>query len=566
MKHNFFLLLGLSVLSYFNTAYSSNTDENADKAPAPELNGETLHIASTSDLAGLTMTWIREYNRINPSVKFVYRNIPDNQTDKPDGIYFVTEDVLLPAGNEAPWTVRIGQQAVVPVFNADNPMIRSIITQGLSDDEFARLFSGTGSNTWAEVLDGGLNKPVSLYMTDEANVRSCVSGFSKIDQDALKVILKAKPEDLIASIQQDPYSIGFCRLSDMRREGRNELPEKIRLLPVDKNRNGRMDYFESIYNTPDDLSRGVWIGKFPHALSGSIYALSQARPENKNELAFLAWIMTDGVSHLVSNGYSDLISTEKQAALAIIMNNPPNEITTTGSTATGAFTWLIILGIATGTILVLAVFFFIISSLRTEKAVEIITITPAFNESTVNVPQGLFFDKAHTWAFMEEDGTIKMGIDDFMPHITGTITRVIMKEPGEMVRRGEKIVTIIRYGKQLSLYAPVSGTIKSQNDNLNRNSSLINTSPFKDGWIYRIEPKNWLREIQLMLMGENYRNWLRHEFTRLRYFFETSMKSHSTVYDHVILQDGGELRDNVLADMEPEVWEEFQSSFIDSSR
>jgi glycine cleavage system H lipoate-binding protein len=198
--------------------------------------------------------------------------------------------------------------------------------------------------------------------------------------------------------------------------------------------------------------------------------------------------------------------------------------------------------------------------------VEIITITPAFNESTVNVPQGLFFDKAHTWAFMEEDGTIKMGIDDFMPHITGTITRVIMKEPGEMVRRGEKIVTIIRYGKQLSLYAPVSGTIKSQNDNLNRNSSLINTSPFKDGWIYRIEPKNWLREIQLMLMGENYRNWLRHEFTRLRYFFETSMKSHSTVYDHVILQDGGELRDNVLADMEPEVWEEFQSSFIDSSR
>ncbi len=42
--------------------------------------------------------------------------------------------------------------------------------------------------------------------------------------------------------------------------------------------------------------------------------------------------------------------------------------------------------------------------------------------------------------------------------------------------------------------------------------------------------------------------------------------SNNAVYNHVVLQDGGELKDNVLADLGPEVWEEFQTKFIDPSK
>ncbi len=121
---------------------------------------------------------------------------------------------------------------------------------------------------------------------------------------------------------------------------------------------------------------------------------------------------------------------------------------------------------------------------------------------------------------MEKDGLIRVGIDDFLQHATGTITRVMMKEPGEILRRGEKILTLTKFGKQLNLYSPVSGTIKARNANLQGNSSLVNTSPFADGWVYLVEPKNWLRELQFMMMGEKHREWLKDEFTRLRNFFE----------------------------------------------
>jgi hypothetical protein len=69
-----------------------------------------------------------------------------------------------------------------------------------------------------------------------------------------------------------------------------------------------------------------------------------------------------------------------------------------------------------------------------------------------------------------------------------------------------------------------------------------------------------------MFMGEKYKEWLRNEFSRLRDFVADSLKVNTMAYSHVILQDGGELSDNVLADLGPEVWEDFQTRFIDTSK
>jgi glycine cleavage system H lipoate-binding protein len=167
---------------------------------------------------------------------------------------------------------------------------------------------------------------------------------------------------------------------------------------------------------------------------------------------------------------------------------------------------------------------------------------------------------------MEKDGTVKVGVDDFLQHITGQLTRIKMKSPGEKIRRGEKILTINRNGKQLEISSPVTGTIKEQNDALNAYSSIVNSAPYTDGWVYSIEPTNWLREIQLMFMAEKYREWLKNEFSRLKDFFATSLRSNDPVYAHIVLQDGGEIADNTLAELGPEVWEEFQNKFINSSK
>ena len=189
-----------------------------------------------------------------------------------------------------------------------------------------------------------------------------------------------------------------------------------------------------------------------------------------------------------------------------------------------------------------------------------------FNESSILIPKGLYFDKTHTWAFMEKNGVVKIGIDDFLLHITGTLSRVKMKNLGDKIQKGEAALTIINNGKQLTINAPISGTIKSLNNQIVDDASIVNFSPYNDGWIYTIEPSNWLRDTQFLIMADKYKDWLKNEFTRLKDFFALNIQTSNGGFVPVMFQDGGELKENVLADLEPEVWEEFQMKFINTSK
>ncbi len=495
-----------------------------------------------------------------PGVKFSVETTDGSEINKAGTIYILSADSKTsPSG----WKMDIGRNVIVPVLNAKNPMFRETVDQGISTGEFASVFSGTGKMNWSDLVKGGQNKPVNQYIIDEAVVLTAVSDFIQKDPAAINANRIAGAAEFMAAIQKDPYAIGFCRLSDIRREGSNEIDQNISLLPIDKNGNGRMDNFENIYNSPDDLSRGVWIGKYPHALAGNIYAMSLAKPTDKNAVAFLSWIMTDGGKYLVSNGYGDLISLEKQANLAVLSGNQGNEVQVQSP---ASLSWLLILVLVIVAVLMVMGLTYLFTRHESIPGEEVLRPIPALNEDAVRSPKGLYYDKTHTWAFMERDGSVRIGIDDFLLHITGTITRITMKEAGEYVRRGEKILTLTKFGKQLSLYSPVSGIIKAQNAKLNENSSLVNNYPYAEGWVYLVEPKNWLRELQFMWLGEKHREWLTDEFRRLRKFFEDTLKVHHVDRDYLVLQDGGELRDNLLADMGPEVWEEFQRKFIDPSR
>jgi hypothetical protein len=125
---------------------------------------------------------------------------------------------------------------------------------------------------------------------------------------------------------------------------------------------------------------------------------------------------------------------------------------------------------------------------------------------------------------------------------------------------------MIQNGKQLNLYAPVSGTIVEQNKIVDKNSSIINSSPYNEGWVYKIDPDNWNRECQLLFMAEKQKEHIKNEFSRLRDFLAMALNLDKVQFDMIVLQDGGELNEGVLSDFGPEVWDDFQTKFIDPAR
>jgi hypothetical protein len=81
-----------------------------------------------------------------------------------------------------------------------------------------------------------------------------------------------------------------------------------------------------------------------------------------------------------------------------------------------------------------------------------------------------------------------------------------------------------------------------------------------------IEPKNWARDTQFLIMAQGYKEWLKMEFLHLRDFLAVTLRSNYDSSAQIVLQDGGEIKNGILKDLKPEVWEDFQTHFLDNSK
>jgi glycine cleavage system H lipoate-binding protein/ABC-type phosphate transport system substrate-binding protein len=563
MKRTFILLISLLLVNY-SCIFCKEAVTETDLSEK-----DSVRIFSTPDLKSLVIKWADEYTRLYPGMKIDVKTVSERGIAEKyiagGSLGFVSKEYFPGLINESAWKVVIGRDVIVPLINEKNPFSDEINAHGVSPAAFVRFFENPDSMKWGTLLGNKQNRAVNYYWINDESVKSGIAAFLKTNKTRLTGIEVKSPEEMISAIQKDPDALGFCKMINMLDLKNQDIIENIKLLPIDRNNNGLIDYNEKIYDDLNVLSRGIWIGKYPKALFGNIYSVSLNQPKNESEVAFLKWIISDGQQFLYNHGYSDLLITERQTTIDKLYNT---RIYSDADRAVNSLpeTILLILAalIVAGLIINLTVRY-----MRRKKAS--IRITDSFarsvlDENSILIPKGLYFDKAHTWAFMEQNGIVKVGINDFIQHITGPLTRIKMKNKGEMVKKGDQILSVIRNGKQLNLYAPVSGTIIENNNTLNTNTSIINSSPYSEGWIYLIEPTNWHRENQLLFMADKYKEWIKNEFSRLKDFLAATLKSDSEEYAQIILQDGGEIRDGILSNLGPEVWEDFQINFIDPSR
>lgn len=185
------------------------------------------------------------------------------------------------------------------------------------------------------------------------------------------------------------------------------------------------------------------------------------------------------------------------------------------------------------------------------------------DERNIYVPKGLMFDKGHTWMKLDDEGRVIVGADDFLQHVIGHITRIETVEPGATVKKGDPLCSIEQNGKTLKLYAPVSGKVSVTNRQLAFNAELLNSDPYHDGWIYKIEPVNLMQEMPSLLLGSEAKNWLKDEIVRLKDFIAFSAQRYENA-PVMMMQDGGSIKERPLENSRLDIWNEFQTEFIDA--
>ncbi|MDF1575562.1 MAG: hypothetical protein P1P86_10280 [Bacteroidales bacterium] len=461
---------------------------------------------------------------------------------------------------EQSFALVVGREAIIPIMNARHPQRDLIMKQGISPEQFRNIYTGQGTMTWGEVLGSTDASEVHVFVPGETTSAAYLAEFLGSGSGAWNGTAIIEPHEMLNRIGNDPQAIGFCSLASLMQSGNGEVDSRIGLVPVDADGDGSIGAFEDIYRSGSMLSHAIFVGRFPRSLYSRIYALTEKQPGSAAEMNFLEWLVNGGQETLAMAGILELGFGERNSRMEQLSGHEPL-IVNVPSQSSPALVYLAVAGF----LILLGTLVFLLTGIRGRKG-----LAPeegTFQESGSKAfPGGLFFHRSHTWAFMEKSGRVRIGVDGFLPKVTGPVTRVVMKQPGEQIRCGEHFITLIQNGKRLEIEAPVSGIITEQNEELLHDASLLNSHTYSEGWILMVEPQNWISEMKSYFMGPSYSDWLQKEGVRLKDFFASVLKPEKNMEPGLVMQDGGEIKEGVLESFGPRVWEEFQEGFINPKK
>ncbi len=132
-----------------------------------------------------------------------------------------------------------------------------------------------------------------------------------------------------------------------------------------------------------------------------------------------------------------------------------------------------------------------------------------------NMPDELHYHKEYAWVKLLDDGTVKIGMNDFYQKNSGDTTYIDLPFEGDDVEQGEtcgKIQSAKWVGKFVS---PLSGEILEVNEDLEDDCTLINKDPYGEGWIMILKPSDLDGELSGLMQGSALVDWVKKEISEI---------------------------------------------------
>jgi glycine cleavage system H protein len=104
-------------------------------------------------------------------------------------------------------------------------------------------------------------------------------------------------------------------------------------------------------------------------------------------------------------------------------------------------------------------------------------------------PAELKYSKDHEWVRFEGDFAL-VGISDFAQGELGDIVYIDISTIGREMKTGEIFGSVEAVKTVSDLFMPVDGTVLELNSELVTNPELVNSDPYKSGWMVKIKVSN----------------------------------------------------------------------------
>ena len=123
-------------------------------------------------------------------------------------------------------------------------------------------------------------------------------------------------------------------------------------------------------------------------------------------------------------------------------------------------------------------------------------------------PSDLKFLDSHEWVKVD-DNTVIVGISDHAQNELGEVVFVELPAIGDEFVSGDEAAVVESVKAASEVYTPLSGEVIEVNEALEENPELVNTSPYEDGWFFklRVSDEN-LGSIDSLMTAKEYSSML----------------------------------------------------------
>ena len=170
------------------------------------------------------------------------------------------------------------------------------------------------------------------------------------------------------------------------------------------------------------------------------------------------------------------------------------------------------------------------------------------------LPQGYYLHPGHCWVKIEEESTVRIGLDDFALRLLGPLDRIEAPLMGKEVRRNRADISLNRGGHAADVLSPVSGIVTDINPELREKGSLANKAPYSEGWVMRLHSTNLREDISQLMIGGQAGDYLDQEIEHLYQVIEEEAGP--------LAADGGYLGDDIFGNLPGVDWQKLTRLFL----
>jgi len=140
------------------------------------------------------------------------------------------------------------------------------------------------------------------------------------------------------------------------------------------------------------------------------------------------------------------------------------------------------------------------------------------------IPGGVFISKNHCWVSLQQDGSVKVGIDEFAMRLIHHFDSVEFPVEGGATKTDQPLFIIRQQNRSIPFNSPISGVVTKINIRLKNDLESLVETTYKNNWICIIEPTNLEDELNDLKIGKTAVAYYNEQLEKIDLYIKDNLK------------------------------------------